>query len=282
MGALRRAVGSCARAVGRLPLLRTLVYHRAVRGTLQHWPGFRQFYGGGWELEHPFDRRHGTDTSGYVPTCELPSSPDESGGLIIYAGSQPSIIRAALNTLPPLPDCCFLDLGCGKGRPLLVASEYAFKDLIGVELSATLASDARRNADILRRNHPQRTPIRIEHGDAAQFPLPPGSVVVFLYNPFGDDIIAKLVSRIEQAVAAGGSTLFVVYYNPVHGQRLDASASLARYFAANLAYAAEELGYGPDIADTVVIWQAGGASTPHPGADAPIRVVQAGVRAELA
>jgi SAM-dependent methyltransferase len=33
---------------------------------------------------------------------------------------------------------CFLDIGCGKGRALIIATEYGFKDLIGVDYSAKL------------------------------------------------------------------------------------------------------------------------------------------------
>jgi hypothetical protein len=36
-----------------------------------------------------------------------------------YAGSQPSIIRTALKALGSLDCFTFIDLGCGKGRPLL-------------------------------------------------------------------------------------------------------------------------------------------------------------------
>jgi hypothetical protein len=37
--------------------------------------------------------------------------------------------------------CTFLDLGCGKGRALLVASELPFRDIMGVELFGTPRCD---------------------------------------------------------------------------------------------------------------------------------------------
>ena len=33
------------------------------------------------------------------------------------------------------PDCVFLDLGAGKGRALLLASQFPFKRIVGVEFS---------------------------------------------------------------------------------------------------------------------------------------------------
>lgn len=145
----KEILGSIIRAIARAPVVRTLFYHPAVRRRIQVWPGFRRFYGSGWELRHPFDREYHTDTSGFVPSDRLESSPHDSKKRNIYAGSQPSIIRLALNTLPALPECTFIDLGCGKGRPLLVASEYPFRSVIGVELSPSLVLDARKNAATL-------------------------------------------------------------------------------------------------------------------------------------
>ncbi len=273
---------SSIRAVAGLPLVRTIVYHPAVRGRLGRLPGFGRFYGSGWDFRHPFDRRYHTETSGSMPSDQIQSSPYDSDKVYIYAGSQPSIIRSALNTLPALSGCAFVDLGCGKGRPLLVASEYPFRSIVGVELTPSLAEAARRNAAIINRQFAQRTPIQIEQQDAGQFVPPAGNAVVFLYNPFGEEVIAKVVSRIEEALAAGGRSIFVIYYNPVHAHCFDASRALRRYFAANLPYSPEELGYGPEITDAVIIWQGGGAAPARGNADATIKIIWPGVRAELA
>jgi SAM-dependent methyltransferase len=202
--------------------------------------------------------------------------------LFYHPTVRPSIIRLALNTLPALPECTFIDLGCGKGRPLLVASEYPFRSVIGVELSPSLVLDARKNAATLSQQFSRRAPIKVEQHDAGQFPLPAGNTVIFLYNPFGQEVVARIVSRIEDALATGGGTKFVIYYNPVYGRSFDGSRAFARYFAANLPYAPEELGYGPDVADGVVIWQGGGMAPAHDNADAEIRITLPGVRAEIA
>jgi SAM-dependent methyltransferase len=278
---LKQTLGSCIRAVGQLPVIKTVLYHPSVRGAIQTWPGFSTLYGKGWFLLHPFDRSLGTDTSGFVAAAELPSSPYDSARKHCYAGSQPSIIRSVLTMLPSLEGFTFVDLGCGKGRPLLVASEFPFRDLIGVELSPLLAAEARKNASILQRRFPARVPIRIEVGDASAFGFPPGNLVVFLYNPFGEEVIARVVAGVEAALASENRSLFVVYYNPVFGACFDASRALTRYFAASLPYAGEELTYGPDTADPVVVWQGGSTATPRPGADARIEVTKAGMRAEV-
>jgi SAM-dependent methyltransferase len=202
--------------------------------------------------------------------------------MTVYGGSQPSLVRAALSQVPGLDRCSFVDLGCGKGRPLLVASEYPFRDIVGVELSADLAQIARRNAEVVAERYPARTPIRVEEGDATEFRLPDGDLVVFLYNPFGAPLVAKVVQRVEEALARDPQRrLFVVLYNPVNGALFDASAGLTRRFAAMLDYATEELGFGPDLSDAIMIWQGGSVAAPPAAVPARIVITNAGSRAEL-
>ena len=279
---LKKLLRSALRMAAKVPVVSRLVLHPAVHDRLKGWRHFESIFANGWHFQHPFDRRYHVETSGYVQPEQLESSPHEAGKYAIYAGSQPSIIRAALNALPALPDCTFIDLGCGKGRPLLVASEYPFQSLIGFELTPVLVAQARKNAAIIARQFPQRAPIAIEQQDASQFAVPEGNAVIFLYNPFGGPVVAQVAARIEAALAQGGGTKFVVYYNPIHGACFDASRFLSRYFAANLPYAPEEMGYGPDDMDSVVIWQGRGTASAHPNAESSIKVLASGLRANIA
>ena len=247
-------------AVGRLPLISTLVRNPSVRGLLEKIPSAQGLYGTGWERIHPFDRAHGTDTSGVVSPQTLPAGDTARDHAVCYAGSQPSLVRRALAECAPVDEFTFVDLGCGKGRALLVASEFPFRDILGVELSAPLAQIASRNAALIARRFPQRTAISVAVADASTFPLPSGNLLLFLYHPFGPELVARVVTSVEAALAGEHRSIHIVYCNPVAGHCLDASPMLARRYARELSYAAEELGYGPDETDTVVIWQ--GASAP--------------------
>jgi SAM-dependent methyltransferase len=278
MNSVKRLIRSVAHAPG----LRHLLFARAVQQRLQRVPGASLIYGRGWELLHPFDLQHGTETSGYVPPEELPGSVHGSTKLHVYGGSQPSIIRAALATLPALPSFTFIDLGCGKGRPLLVASEFPFRAAIGVELSAALAQSARRNLELYVRNVVPDCDLKVEVGDAAAFNFPAGDLCVFLYNPFGAEVMQRVVSNLEHILQNEARRVFVVYYNPVHGACWDASPFFSRYFAGTIPYAAEEIGFGPDEADPVVIWQAGRPLlAPRPGAESRIIVTTPDYRCAL-
>ena len=260
----------------------------SVRRSLGKLPGARHLLSGvnhvtAWDRVHPFDVAHGTDTSGFVPIAKLDHPQETRAHAIPYAGSQPSIVRSALEALPPLDSFTFVDLGCGKGRPLLVASEFSFRDIVGIELSASLVATAKHNAELIAQRFPRRTPIRIELADATRFQFPAGNLVIFLYNPFDDTAIAKVAEAVNAAIASDlNRVVYVVYYNPVAGHRFDASPLLRRYLAATLPYGADELGYGPDTEDPIVIWQGGIALAPiDTSANACIEIVDPLYRVKL-
>jgi hypothetical protein len=268
------------RRAAQFPLFTAIVDRPALRARLRKLPGFSNLYAQGWIFPHPFDRFYHIDTSGYVASEELVSSPFDGGKPGFYAGSQPSIIRTALKTLPDMEPFTFVDLGCGKGRPLIVASEFPFRSIVGVELSESLARETRKNASILRRHFPGRVPLRVELQDASTYRYPDGDLVVFLYNPFPEQVVRKTLEQLTLFLSKTRK-IFVVYYNPVHGHCFDESPVFKRYFAAMLPYAAEEIGYGPDQNDAVVIWQAENVLSALPNADAQIRVTIPNVRAEV-
>ena len=71
-----------------------------------------------------------------------------------------------------------IDYGCGLGRVLVVAHDYGFARVIGVELAEPLVLAARRNMQ-------KYAGCEIVHIDAAQFDVPDDVTVFYFGNPFG-------------------------------------------------------------------------------------------------
>jgi SAM-dependent methyltransferase len=279
---VKSTLKQCIRALGDAPLLSPVLYHPGVRRVLQTLPGSHVLYSSEWNRKHPFDRFYGTDTSGFLFGEEfLTGHPAETHGSP-YAGVQPSVLRTVLATLPELETCTFIDLGCGKGRPMLIASEFPFRDIIGVELSPPLAEAGKKNAVLMAKKYPERARIRVEVGDATVFPVPAGDVVLFLYNSFDRELMLKVAEHVEGALRADSQRrVYVVYCNPASGDCFDASPLLTRRYAKTLPYAREEAGYAPDKEDAVIIWQGGNVPPPTERADAEIVVVKDRWRALL-
>jgi SAM-dependent methyltransferase len=236
---------------------------------------------------HPFDNQYGIRTSGFLPGSVLrldyPSKKTVSrvGG---YLGGQPSIIRWALNIIPHYTDATFLDLGCGKGRALVVASEFPFRSVIGVEICPELVKVAKENAQVIGRKLPERTPITVVNGNALDYALPEGDLIIFLYNPFEKEVITGLLTNIETALLKRDSSIWVVYINPVCGHIIDTSSKLSRIYAESIPYDPGEIEFAADSSDAVIIWQdAKSASANVPkGVDRGIVVTNFGFHAEFA
>ena len=77
-------------------------------------------------------------------------------------------------------DFTFLDLGSGKGRTLLMASDYAFRKIVGVELLQSLHQIAQENLLKYKSDSQKCFVLESVCADATDFPLPDGGLVVYL------------------------------------------------------------------------------------------------------
>jgi SAM-dependent methyltransferase len=151
-----------------------------------------------------FDTRYGTDTSGVVwLTC--PSSTHFASG-IRYEPCEESLCEWSItNADVSLEEFTFIDIGCGKGRPLIVASRYGFKHLLGVDYSRKLTRIAEKN---LRRCGIKCA--QIECADATKFDYPAGNIFAFFYHPFADPaLLDSVLNRLDMATR--GHCLVVAY-----------------------------------------------------------------------
>ena len=186
-------------------LLHALDNH-GLRGILREPPAPTPGPAYAPHLPHPFDLAHAADTSGHIPGEALATgSPADLYNTAYYAIS-PSTLRQAFAALPFDPaDFTFVDLGCGKGRALLLAAHQGFRSVVGLEIAPQLAAIACANAD----SHPT---IEVRTQDAAEVTLPDGPLLVFLYHPF----LAPLLRRVLKNLLAQQRSrpLYILFANP--------------------------------------------------------------------
>ena len=246
--------------LGQVPWIAKIAGVPLLRGILTKLPGVRAIYETGWSRLHPFDRMHGTDTSLTKNPWELNLTDHPAfQHAHPYAGSQPGPLRAVLSMLPDLATSTFVDLGCGKGRPLFVAAEFPFRDIVGVEFSPRLAEVARKNAARMAELFPKRTRVRIEVGDATAYNFPDGDLVLFLYSPFAEPIMREVAASLNRALVARERSVYVIYCNPLFGYCFDAIPSLSRIFTRVIPHQEDEQGFGPGTGDEVALWRGGTA-----------------------
>src|SRR5919109_3431347 len=86
-----------------------------------------------------FDWRHGVRTCGNADLADLTVVGDNTGHAVHYQPSHPKFLFEVFSSLKiDYPSYTFVDFGSGKGRVLLVASEFPFSEILGVEFAAEL------------------------------------------------------------------------------------------------------------------------------------------------
>jgi SAM-dependent methyltransferase len=110
----------------------------------------------------------------------------------------------------------FLDLGCGKGRPLAVAATRHFSRVVGVDQSAALCGLARENLQRLAaRGHRRCGATEVLQADAKTFEIPEDVSVVFLFNPFTGHILEAVLENLRVSLGRRPRPLSVLYVLPV-------------------------------------------------------------------
>ena len=103
-----------------------------------------------------------------------------------------------------------LDIGCGKGVVLRVASEYPFEKVAGIEIDERLLGIAVNNFRILK----MEGRVQCFQADAAEFKGYGDYNIFFLANPFSGTVMEKVVGKLLDISERNPVT--VIYHNPVY------------------------------------------------------------------
>jgi len=110
-----------------------------------------------------------------------------------------------------LADFTFIDLGCGKGRVLLMASDYPFKRIIGVEFMPDLHRSAQKNIVGYSNDRQQCQQMETVCMDARDFQFPSGPLVVYLFNPFFEATFAQVLENLRHSVEQMLRPIYIAY-----------------------------------------------------------------------
>lgn len=122
----------------------------------------------------------------------------------------------------------FLDLGSGKGRTLLMASDYVFRRIVGVELLPTLHQIAEENLRLYKSASQKCIAIEAVCADAVTFPMPDEPLVMYLFNPLPESGLRQVVVKLEESLRAHPRPVYVLYHNPLLAHVLSQSRSLRK------------------------------------------------------
>ena len=102
-----------------------------------------------------------------------------------------------------------LDYGCGKGRVPAYFSDKTGCTCLGIEYDNALYEAAVENAASIASGN-----ITICHADAETFMIPYGINRCFFFNPFGEQVLRRVLDRIMDSYYAVPREILLFFYYP--------------------------------------------------------------------
>jgi SAM-dependent methyltransferase len=179
----------------------------------------RQRYG---DIQFDFDHNVNTTAAGVAWWTRLRGL--LGGGL--YQPTEESLFREMMNALPIAYErFTFIDIGSGKGRALLMAAEYPFRRIVGVELLPELHEIARENVGKV---FSDRQRFELLCLDARDYEFPPESSVIYLFNPLHEEGLMQLMRTLSQSLEQSPREVWIVYHNPMLAHVIESSGAFER------------------------------------------------------
>jgi SAM-dependent methyltransferase len=146
-----------------------------------------------------------------------------------YQPTVPQEFHEIMERLPAdIDEYTFVDLGSGKGRALLLAAEYPFRRIIGVELQAELHRIAEQNIATFDSPTQLCRDITSVAADARHYEFPDEPFVLYLFNPFPEYVMKTVTENLQQSLERRHRPVYVIYNTPECGFILNSAPALHR------------------------------------------------------
>jgi hypothetical protein len=208
----------------------TIVLRRILRSLKRNGPKVTllKFYVA-W-VDYWFDIRYGTDTCGWMLLQDLNIRSENKERGVRYEPARIVLLRKMFAQIRSLISRggVVVDLGAGKGRVLLIASEFGFTGARGVEFAPELCSTAQRNCEKYQRSTGTPTEFKIIEADVVDYPVAPDENVFVMFNPFDDVVLNKVLDNIARSIKTHPRTVVIGYYSPEHNEAITRHSEFLR------------------------------------------------------
>ena len=178
--------------------------------------------------EDDFDEKYHVTTSGCDEGPSASSITDETARAfsVGYAPTRECVMRHILNNAlrkTNTEEYSFVDLGCGKGRTLIIAAQFPFQEVVGVELSPLHYQVAADNIERYRLlgSSMRCKSLRAVCANAAEFVFPSTNLLIYMYRPFLGPVFKSVLDKLYGFHAATGHQVLVAYSCPVEQDFLE-------------------------------------------------------------
>ena len=150
-----------------------------------------------------------------------------------YQPTEPAVFREMLeglqqHTAIDFRDFIFVDLGSGKGRTLLMASDYPFRRILGIELLPSLHQIALENISKYHGESQKCYALQSICDDATNFVFPAEPTVLYLFHPFPEAGLRRVIANLTESLGRDPRKVYVLYHNPLLENVVLASPALRK------------------------------------------------------
>lgn len=146
-----------------------------------------------------------------------------------YQATEPELFAEMLSAIGiDFRGFTFIDVGSGKGRVLLMAADYPFLRILGVELLPALHRIARENIREYKSDRQQCCSIESICQDGRDFEFPAEPTVLYLFNPLPEAGLVRVLGNLERSLRDVPRRVHVIYHNPLLEHVLAGSPALRR------------------------------------------------------
>lgn len=135
-----------------------------------------------------------------------------------YAATRAVPFRKLMAQLDLPPSSVLVDFGCGRGKVLLLALEYGFPKVVGVEYSEPLCKDSCSNLNAFKMRTGKGFTSEVFCADASLYKVRSDENVFFFFNPFDRQILEKVLENIHRSQEESPRDIWLIYNNPISGK----------------------------------------------------------------
>lgn len=162
------------------------------------------------------EKKYGIHTTGYDELEHLLEKGIDLSHANIYMPVNYYMLEKMMGDIIELTnEKSFLDIGCGKGRAMAVASYYGFKKIQGIDISKEFIEEAKINLATIHQKFPEAN-FELLLQEAFYYRIPQDISVIFLFNPFDEVIMSGVVENILISQEKNPRTIWVIYINPLY------------------------------------------------------------------
>lgn len=179
-------------------------------------------------LDCLFDLKYGIDTFSWVELDDLEIDADKKKRAKMYQPSCRLPLKRLLRELNIPHGKVFVDLGCGKGIVLLVASEFGFKEARGIEVSPVLSDIALKNCSVFKEKTKTEIDFTIVMSDVMEYSLNDDEDVFYLFNPFDEHVLEHVLKNITASLERRNREILIIYRNAIYPGIIEAGGNFIK------------------------------------------------------